>query len=263
MTASYTSNYTSINGLRFHYREWGDPKSPDLLLVHGWSTSGLVWEEVASGLQDKYHIIAADNRGNGLTDRPQKGYLLESYASDICELIQKLNLKSPAYIGHSWGGNIGTIISAEYSQAVSKVILEDPVYWKMTDAFVTIVPKIIARRKSSETVYKEFATAGRTQKEAENEITKFHSFTPAILRQISTVNRGWALDCETYLAKCKSQTLLLIADYKAGGYITTEEFNHLQSIATGQAEFRLWEGVGHEMHFTEPSRLIDEALAFF
>ena len=263
MTASYTSNYTTINGLKFHYREWGDPTLPDLVLVHGWSTSGLVWQDVANELKDKYHVVAADNRGNGLTDRPQQGYLLESYANDICELINKLNLKSPDYIGHSWGGNIGTIIAAEYSNAVSKVILEDPVYWKMTDAFVTIVPKIISRRKSKETVQKEFSDAGKTPQEAEDEVTKFHSFTPAILRQISSVNRSWALECETFLAKCKSPTLLLIADWKAGGYITTEEFDHLKSIATSQAEFRLWAGVGHEMHFTEPSRLVNEALAFF
>ena len=77
------------------------------------------------------------------------------------------------------------------------------------------------------------------------------------------MNRSWALECETFLAKCKAPTLLLIADWKAGGYITTEEFDHLKSIATNQAEFRLWAGVGHEMHFTEPSRLVNEALEFF
>ena len=41
------SGFTEVQGIRLHYREWGDPGTPDLLLVHGWTNYSLGWAGVA------------------------------------------------------------------------------------------------------------------------------------------------------------------------------------------------------------------------
>ena len=140
MTSPYTDRYVTVNGLRLHYQEWGKPGSPDVLLVHGWSTSAPVWHEIAEALSLDYHVIVPDNRGNGESEVPTGGFRISDYAADLVGLIDALSLARPALAGSSWGGNIGTYVAAEHPESISKAVLADPVYWKMVDAFATIVP---------------------------------------------------------------------------------------------------------------------------
>ena len=111
-------------------------------MIHGWSTTGEVWKDIAKKLSNDFHIIIPDNRGNGKSSIPTRGYHIKAYAKDIYNIIEKLNLKSPIFIGHSWGGNIGTLMGAEYPNLFNLIILEDPVYWKMIDGFKTIIPPL-------------------------------------------------------------------------------------------------------------------------
>jgi pimeloyl-ACP methyl ester carboxylesterase len=95
MYGSSRSGFAHVNGIALHYREWGERDSPDLLLVHGWSTASVVWIAVAEALKDSYHIIAPDNRGTGEFERPATGYLLRDYALDVHHLIEALQLQQP------------------------------------------------------------------------------------------------------------------------------------------------------------------------
>jgi len=262
MTSSPESQYVRINGLSAHYREYGDPGAPDVVFIHGWSTSGMVWSDIAELLKDRFHIIVPDSRGNGQSERPAAGYQLTEYAEDVCQLIDALDLAKPAVVGHSWGANIGTIIAAKHADVVSKVVLEDPVYWKMTDAFATIVPQIIAGRKSANQVHEEYRQRGRPPEEADFEITSFHTFSPEILMQIATVNRDWALECEAHIKTMNAPTLMLIADYAAGGYVRPEELAYFQTIAPPNVEWRVWDGIGHRMHLDDPERLAQTLTTF-
>jgi len=142
--------------LRLHATTWGDAAAPPLLLLHGWATCGLAWRAVAPALARDFYVVAPDNRGNGRSEREPPDLALESYASDTLRLCQALNLASserPAVIGHSWGANIGQILASlppPDDAAFSKFILLDPVNWAMTHAFASIVPGIIAQRRSRE-----------------------------------------------------------------------------------------------------------------
>ena len=73
---------------------------------------------------------------------------------EVRHFCQALNLNGrPAVIGHSWGANIGQILASlppPDDDAFSKFILLDPVNWAMTHAFASIVPGIIAQRRSRE-----------------------------------------------------------------------------------------------------------------
>ena len=263
MTSPYTDRFATVNGLRLHYQEWGRLGAPGVALVHGWSTSAPIWHEVAEALSSDYHVIVPDNRGNGESQVPMEGFRIGDYASDLVGLIEAAGLTRPAVVGSSWGGNIGTYVAAEYPDRVSKVVLADPVYWKMVDAFATVVPAVSSKLdRTEEDVRTEALASGATLEAAEREVYINYHFSPELLLRIAVENRDWALECEDYLARATAPALLLVADPDAGGYISETELRHLASVASPLVETRLWKGVGHLMHAEVPDRFVREVRAF-
>ena len=57
-----------LNGLRFHYLDWGNPHLPHAVLLHGGSLTAHTWDMAALLLRDSHHLIALDQRGHGDTD---------------------------------------------------------------------------------------------------------------------------------------------------------------------------------------------------
>ena len=263
MTSPYTDRYVTVNGLRLHYQEWGTPGSPDVVLVHGWSTSAPVWHEIAEALSPDYHVVVPDNRGNGESEVPTGGFRISDYAADLVGLIEAIGMERPALVGSSWGGNIGTYVVAEHPERISKAVLADPVYWKMVDAFATIAPPVISRLERSEVDVKDEALAsGATPEKAEREVYVNFHFSPDTLCRIASENRDWSVACEGYLARASVPTLVLVADPDAGGYITGPELQHMRAVASSRVELRLWKGVGHLMHGEDPDRFVTEVREF-
>ena len=125
------SKFTEVQEIKLHYLEWGETGKPDLLSVHGWTSFASSWSTVAEYFRGRFHIIAPDLRGNGESDKPQTGYRLRDFTEDVRQLIKNLDLRKPAYVGHSWGGNIGTILASDAPDLISRAFLEDPVFWRM------------------------------------------------------------------------------------------------------------------------------------
>ena len=257
------SGFTEVNGLRLHYREWGDPAAPDVLLVHGWTGLSMAWSDVAEALQDTYHVVAPDNRGHGESDKPATGYMLRDFVDDLHQLIQNLCLKRPAYVGHSWGGNIGTFMAAEHPEDISRAFLEDPVYWRMVYAFVTALPQGLARHNRPEAeIRAEGLERGLTPEEIDQDVYRHHHFSPDALTRLLTDNRDWAFRCEDYMRRIQVPTLVLVADINAGGYMSSQEVEYYRTIASPQVSFRPWEGVGHMMHGSRPEQFNRELKEF-
>ena len=257
------SKFTEVQGLKMHYLEWGNPGAPDLLLVHGWTGLGQAWTGVAESLQDRYHIIAPDHRGHGESDKPVTGYRLRDFVEDMHHLIQNLGLRRPAYVGHSWGGNIGTVMASDYPDDISRAFLEDPVYWRMINAFVTSLPQGLARHDRPEAeIRADGQQHGLTPQQIDEEVYRHHHFSPHALTRLLTDNRDWAFQCEEHMKRIQVPTLVLVADINAGGYMLPEELEHYRRIASPQLTFRLWEGVGHMMHGARPDQFNQELAAF-
>jgi pimeloyl-ACP methyl ester carboxylesterase len=257
------SKYIQSQGINLHYLEWGNPNSPDLLLVHGWTNIAESWTQVAEYFENEFHIIAPDNRGHGLSDKPSTGYLLNDFVEDTATIISALELKHPIYIGHSWGANIGTILAADHPELISKAFLEDPVYWKFINSFATSLPVGLARLNRPESEIREQGIQNKlTPDEIKFEIYRHHHFSPAALTHLLKDNRSWAFSCEDFIQRIKVPTLVLVADNKLGGAILPEEMDYFQTIGSDFINFRRWEGVGHGMHTSNPERFNQELSSF-
>lgn len=248
------NKFTEVQGIKLRYLEWGQTGNPDLLLVHGWTSFAPSWNAVAEFFQDRYHIIAPDLRGHGESDKPQTGYRLRDFAEDIRQLIKNLMLNKPAYVGHSWGGNIGTILASDSPEPISRAFLEDPVYWRMMHAFMTALPGAIARSNKPEAeIRAEAKQKGLSQAEEDMEVYRNHHFAAHALTRLLTDNRDWALGFEDYFKRIAVPTKILVADHKVGGAIMREELSYLERIAPPPVQCEFWEGVGHGMKAAKPA----------
>lgn len=103
-------------GLTLHVRAWPGEKVP-FVLVHGLSSNCRTWEGVAAWLAAAGHrVVAVDQRGHGLSAKPEQGYDFATITADLVRLMDALALDRPVVVGQSWGGNVVLELGARYPQ---------------------------------------------------------------------------------------------------------------------------------------------------
>lgn len=117
MPTVQSSDQTSI-----HYRVLGSgPRT--LVLVHGWMTSGAVWDAFAAQVDQSAHrLIIPDQRGTGAS-AAGSNYSLEQYAADVRAIADQEKLARYTVVGHSMGGQIAQLVAATDSRVEGLVLL--------------------------------------------------------------------------------------------------------------------------------------------
>ncbi len=106
-------------GLKLHGWEWPGDGQP-FVLLHGLASNSLTWQQVAAHLNRAGHrVLAVDQRGHGLSDKPDSGYDFASITADLAQLIEALGLQQPLLVGQSWGGNVLLEFGARYPQVAA------------------------------------------------------------------------------------------------------------------------------------------------
>jgi pimeloyl-ACP methyl ester carboxylesterase len=106
-------------------REWPGDERP-FLLLHGLASNACTWDLVATILNSRGHrVVAYDQRGHGLSDKPAAGYDFELVSADLRALIDSLGLAAPIVAGQSWGGNVVIDFAARYPGVAAGVVLVD------------------------------------------------------------------------------------------------------------------------------------------
>jgi pimeloyl-ACP methyl ester carboxylesterase len=142
--------FTTLNGLRAHYVEWGDPQAPPVVLLHGLRSYARTWEPVAAALAGRYRLIALDHRGRGDSDwDPAGDYRTEAYVGDLEQFADTLALSRFALVGHSMGGVNALVYAARHPERVRLAVIED------------IGPGSSARGDGAERVKRELAETPR------------------------------------------------------------------------------------------------------
>jgi pimeloyl-ACP methyl ester carboxylesterase len=118
--------YLDINGLRFHYLDWGTFGNQSMLLLHGFMAHARVWDDFALRLRHRYHILALDQRGHG-ESQWSKGaaYTLDDHFLDIYRFIETLGLDDLILVGHSMGGRNALFYAACAPAKIKRLILVD------------------------------------------------------------------------------------------------------------------------------------------
>ena len=122
-TDTFTSRYVDAGGLRQHVVIGGD--GPPLLLVHGWPENWYAWRLVMPTLARDFQVVAPDQRGIGLTDKPQDGYDPGTLANDLVALMDALGHQRFAVVGTDTGLPISYALAADHPDRVERVALAE------------------------------------------------------------------------------------------------------------------------------------------
>jgi pimeloyl-ACP methyl ester carboxylesterase len=122
-TKTFKSRFIQAGGIRQHAVIGGD--GPPLLLIHGWPENWYAWRLLMPALARDFTVIAVDQRGIGLTDKPQQGYDTATLARDLVALMDALGHRRFAVVGHDTGLIIGYALAADHPGRVARVALAE------------------------------------------------------------------------------------------------------------------------------------------
>ena len=126
MTNCPEDKFIYIDDLRLHYLEWDKGHQATMILLHGIGDDAHVWDHFAQTAADRIRIIALDQRGHGLSDRPTPpAYRCEDYVADVDKLVHALQLNEIILMGHSMGALHATHYAAMQPGKVTGLIHAD------------------------------------------------------------------------------------------------------------------------------------------
>jgi pimeloyl-ACP methyl ester carboxylesterase len=141
---TFSSRFIDTGEVRLHAVMGGD--GPPLLLIHGWPGSWYYWRLVMPPLARDFTVIAVDQRGIGLSDKPETGYDAGSLAKDLAGLMDALGHEKFAVVGVDTGLIIGYALAADYPHRVMRVALGEAPLPGITPPYPLILPDALVGR---------------------------------------------------------------------------------------------------------------------
>ena len=116
---------TTADGTTIWYKDWGAKGATPIVFHHGWPLSADDWDnQMMFFLGKGFRVIAHDRRGHGRSDQSWTGNEMDSYASDVAELTDHLDLHDAVHIGHSTGGGeVARYVARAKPGRVAKAVL--------------------------------------------------------------------------------------------------------------------------------------------
>ena len=116
---------TTQDGTHIFYKDWGPKHAQPIVFHHGWPLSADDWDnQLMFFLKEGFRVVAHDRRGHGRSTQADTGNDMDTYANDVKELVQAIDLRNAVHIGHSTGGGeVARYVARAEPGRVSKAVL--------------------------------------------------------------------------------------------------------------------------------------------
>ncbi|MGB7293755.1 MAG: alpha/beta fold hydrolase [Thermodesulfobacteriota bacterium] len=240
--------YTRVNGINIYYEVRGE--GPPVVLIGGLGSQINSWATQTPLYSKYFKVIAFDNRGAGLSDKPGHSYTTEDMADETAGLLDTIGIHSASFVGKSMGGMIAQWLGIKYPDRVNKLVLgcTSPSRDDVGNEILRI-GREIATKVGLKTVWLTALYLGYTREYIENNLGSIKESLGLVIENDEAINGyvGQSLACETHdtralLHKIKCPTLVLLGE---NDQITSpRKSRELAELIPG-AVLREFSGVGH------------------
>ena len=238
----------NINNVNVNYINYGNQKGDTVVLLHGWGQNIEMMKPIGDNLSKEYNILIIDLPGYGLSDEPSFAWTVHDYVDMLHKLLDKLKIKNPILVGHSFGGKISLLYASMYN--VKKLVL-------FGSPFKQEVKKVSLKLKVLKTL-KKVPVINKLEGFAKKHIgsTDYRNASP-IMREIlvGTVN----LDIEEDVKKIKSPTLIIWGEYDEA--VPLERAYELEKLIKDSAVI-VYDGCSHYAYLERLGQTINILRSF-
>jgi len=161
--------YLTVDGHRLFFREAGDRQAPAVVLLHGFPTSSYMFRDLVPALADRYHVIAPDHLGFGLSDAPSVDdfdYTFDALTALTQGLLRALKVDRHAIYVQDYGAPIGWRLALDDPAAITAIISQSgnaydagfvESFWKTVVAYQT------EQTAETESAVRQFLTLDATR----------------------------------------------------------------------------------------------------
>jgi pimeloyl-ACP methyl ester carboxylesterase len=118
----------TVEGVGIHYQEAGDPGRPTLLLLHGFPSTSRMWDRLIPALAARYHVIAPDYPGFGLSDAPTPDrfdYTFDHLAHLMSALLVQIGVHRYSLMIQDYGGPVGFRMALAESDRLDVMVVQN------------------------------------------------------------------------------------------------------------------------------------------
>jgi epoxide hydrolase 4 len=115
--------YVDSGGVKIHYVAQG--KGPLVVLIHGFPDFWYSWREQMPALAEHFHVVAIDQRGYNLSDKPDKveDYAMPKLVGDVEAVLKHFHQDKAVIVGHDWGGAVAWTFAMMHPDKIDRLVI--------------------------------------------------------------------------------------------------------------------------------------------
>jgi non-heme chloroperoxidase len=258
------STVTLASGLTLSYAEQGDASYPAVVLLPGPTDSWRSYQSVLDLLPDEVRAVSASQRGHGESDKPDRGYAVADFASDVVLLLDALAIERAVLTGHSGSCFVARRVALDHPDRVAGLILEaSPTTLRDDALLIGFVESVVSNLDDpiSPSFARSFVADTSSEKvppEVVDLLVEELLKVPARVWK-QTFSGLLQYDDMAELALIEAPTLLVWGD--ADALVSRDMQDRLTGLIP-DADLLIYDGAGHTPRWDDPARFSSDLLTF-